>query len=103
MPAFRAVRVMRTGERYSALVSDARGRRGTVSEAVKRRWKDNWGRLLGLAAMGGAALSLIRGGVPPELAIGIPVALLLVNLPGMYYVFRERRSRAIREVPCGKQ
>ena len=69
----------------------------------KLNWRDDWGRLLGLVAMGLGSLNLIRGGVPPELAIGIPVALLLVGLPGMHYALRERRCRAIREVPCGKQ
>ena len=69
----------------------------------KLNWRDDWGRLLGLVAIGLGSLNLIRGGVPPELAIGIPVALLLVGLPGMYYMLRERPCRGTREVPCGRR
>ena len=56
----------------------------------KLNWRDDWGRVLALACMAITALGFIRGGVPPELAIGLPVALLLVCLPGFYYMLRDR-------------
>ena len=54
-------------------------------------WRDDWPRLLAIVSMAITALALIRGGVPPVLAFGIPVALLLVALPSMYYMLRDRQ------------
>lgn len=56
----------------------------------KLNWRDDWGRALALAAMAVTALGFIRGGVPPVLAIGLPLALLLVCLPGLCYMLRDR-------------
>ena len=56
----------------------------------KLNWRDDWGRVLAVVAMAVTALGFIRGGVPPLLAIGLPLALLLVCLPGIYYMLRDR-------------
>ena len=56
----------------------------------KLNWRDDWGRALALVAIAVTALGFIRGGVPPVLAIGLPLALLLVCLPGIYYMLRDR-------------
>ena len=56
----------------------------------KLNWRDDWGRVLALVAMAVTALGFIRGGVPPVLAVGLPLALLLVCLPGFYYMHRDR-------------
>ena len=76
----------------------------------KLNWRDNWGRYLAPAALMLAVLGMIRGGVPPELAIGIPVALLLISVPGLYYMAKDRRRQSVAqgeppaaEAPHGKQ
>ena len=56
----------------------------------KLNWRDDWPRLLAIVCMAITALALIRGGVPPELANGLLAALLLVCLPGFYYMLRDR-------------
>lgn len=69
----------------------------------KLNWRDNWGRYLAPAALMLAVLGMIRGGVPPELAIGIPVALLLISLPGLYYMARDRRRQLGGRKPTAGQ
>ena len=62
----------------------------------KLNWRNNWGRYGAVLAMGLGVLTMVRGAphLPLELAIGIPVVVLLASLPGLYYVLRDRRRHS---------